>query len=67
MSLNDPLQAMALYMAARMINQQRQPRKQNPRPSIWKRRGRYLVRRLGILLMRIGGKLIYLGQNPLED
>lgn len=29
-----------------------------------KRGGRYVVRKLGIFLMRVGGKLVYLGQTP---
>jgi len=37
---------------------------QKQHASSLKRGGRYAVRKLGIFLMRVGGKLVYLGQTP---
>jgi len=47
------------------LEQREKERRPQRRRATWlNKRGRYVIRRLGIFLMRIGGKLVYLGYTP---
>jgi hypothetical protein len=63
----DPLILFATLMV--LLNHALEQREKERKPQgqhafLLSKRGRYVMRRLGIFLMRIGGKLVYLGSTP---
>ena len=66
----DPLSLFATVMLLihHALEQREQARKpQKPHPLLQSKKGRYMIRRAGIFLMRIGGKLVYLGSTYMSD
>ena len=66
----DPLSLFARVMLLihRALEQREKASKpQRPHFRLQSKKGRYMIRRLGIFLMRIGGRLVYLGSMYMSD
>ncbi|GHO99432.1 hypothetical protein KSF_094800 [Reticulibacter mediterranei] len=66
----DPLSIFATVMLLihHAVEQREKANKlQRPHLLLQSKKGRYMIRRLGIFLMRIGGRLVYLGSTYVSD
>jgi hypothetical protein len=66
----DPLSLFATVML--LIHHALEQREKASKPKkphllLQSKKGRYMIRRLGIFLMRIGGRLVYLGSTYIND
>ncbi|GHO83807.1 hypothetical protein [Dictyobacter formicarum] len=64
---NQMLSLMYIRMLLKESEQKRIHAPVSNRHFSWRRAGRLSVRKLGILLMRVGGKLVYWGTVPYDS